>query len=48
MMFTLEGERGVGPKVDSSADKLRDWAAWQTWAGCYSQAALSSNDSKTL
>ena len=24
MMFTLEGERGVGPKVDSSADKLRD------------------------
>ena len=28
--------------------KLRDWAVWQTRAGCYSQAVLSSNDSKTL
>ena len=28
--------------------KLRDWAIWQARAGCYSQAALSSNDSKTL
>ena len=28
--------------------KLRDWAIWQAWAGCYSQAALSSNDSMTL
>ena len=28
--------------------KLRDWAAWQARAGCYSQAALFSNDSKTL
>ena len=28
--------------------KLRDWAVWQARAGCYSQAALSSNDSKTL
>ena len=28
--------------------KLRDWAVWQAKAGCYSQAALSSNDSKTL
>ena len=28
--------------------KLRDWVAWQARAGCYSQAALSSNDSKTL
>ena len=27
--------------------KLRDWAIWQARAGCYSQAALSSNDSKT-
>ena len=27
---------------------LRDWAVWQARAGCYSQAALSSNDSKTL
>ena len=28
--------------------KLRDLAVWQVRAGCYSQAALSSNDSKTL
>ena len=28
--------------------KLRDWAVWQARAGCYSQAALFSNDSKTL
>ena len=27
--------------------KLRDWAIGQARAGCYSQAALSSNDSKT-
>ena len=27
--------------------KLRDWAVWQARASCYSQAALSSNDSKT-
>ena len=28
--------------------KLRDWAVRQARADCYSQAALSSNDSKTL
>ena len=28
--------------------KLRDWAVWQARACCYSQAALFSNDSKTL
>ena len=28
--------------------KLRDWAVGQAGAGCYSQAALSSNDSKTV
>ena len=28
--------------------KLRDWAVGQARAGCFSQAALSSNDSKTL
>ena len=28
--------------------KLRDWAVWQARARCYSQPALSSNDSKTL
>ena len=27
--------------------KLRDWAVEQAGAGCYSQAAMSSNDSKT-
>ena len=27
--------------------KLRDWAVRQAEAGCYSWAALSSNDSKT-
>ena len=27
--------------------KLRDWAVGQAGAGCYSRAALSSNDSKT-
>ena len=30
-----------------SRAKFRDWADRQTGAGCYSQAALSSNDSKT-
>ena len=28
--------------------KLPDWAIWQARAGCFSQAALSLNDSKTL
>ena len=27
--------------------KLCDWDAWQAGAGCYSQAALSSNESNT-
>ena len=27
---------------------LRDWAVGQAWGSCYSRAALSSNDSKTL
>ena len=31
-----------------SRTKLHDRAAWQARACCYSQAALSSNDSKTL
>ena len=31
-----------------SRTKLHDWAVWQATARCYSQAALSSNDSKTL
>ena len=28
--------------------KLHDWAVGQAGGSCYSQAALSSNDSKTL
>ena len=28
--------------------KLHDWALGQAWGSCYSSAALSSNDSKTL
>ena len=28
--------------------KLLDWAVWQARAGCYFQAALSSNDSEML
>ena len=28
--------------------KLGDWAVWQARTGCYSEAALSSNYSKTL
>ena len=28
--------------------KLHDLAVWQAWAGCYSQAALSLNDSNTM
>ena len=28
--------------------KLRDWAVGQAWGSCYSWAASSSNDSKTL
>ena len=28
--------------------KLRDWAIGQAGGSCYSRAALSSNDSKTL
>ena len=28
--------------------KLREWAVGQAWGSCYSRAALSSNDSKTL
>ena len=34
--------------MNQISTKLRDWAVWQANAGCYSQAALSSIDSKTL
>ena len=43
--------RGVGGCTGISSQirtKLCDWAVRQVRAGCYSQAALSSNDSKTL
>ena len=39
------GNTGISSQIRT---KLRDWAVWQARAGCYSQAALSSNDSKTL
>ena len=35
---------GISIQIGS---KLRDWAVRQAGAGCYSRAALSSNDSKT-
>ena len=41
----MKCSRGILSQIRS---KLRDWAVWQARAGCYSQAALSSNDSKTL
>ena len=40
-----EGITGISSQMRT---KLRYWAAWQAGAGCYSWAALSSNDSKTL
>ena len=36
-----KGHTGISSEVGT---KLRDWASWQARAGCYSQAALSSND----
>ena len=46
-----EGEGGGYPNTGISSEirtKLRDRAVWQARAGCFSQAALSSNDSKML
>ena len=46
-------ESGLGPGSTLTGisshfgAKLRDWAVRQAGAGCYSWAALSSNDSKT-
>ena len=34
-------------KISPIGTKLRDWAIGQAGGSCYSQAALSSNDSKT-
>ena len=51
MMLTFlnrrDSERCTGISSEIGT-KLRDWAVWQARGGCYSQAALSSNDSKTL
>ena len=47
----LVTKNNFGPSTAVSSEgmaKLRDWAVWQARTGCYSQAALSSNDSKTL
>ena len=41
--FTLQST-GISSHL---GPKLRDWAVRQAGAGCYSWAALSSNDSKT-
>ena len=40
-------ERNTGI-LSEIGTNLCDWAVWQARAGCCSQAALSSNDSKTL
>ena len=41
----LDQSTGISSEIRT---KLRDWAVGQAGAGCYSLAALSSNDSKTL
>ena len=42
-----DGGRFTGFSSEIGA-KLRDWAVGQVWGSCYSWAAVSSNDSKTL
>ena len=37
-------DTGISSEIGT---KLRDWAVGQAGGSCYSQAALSSNDSKT-
>ena len=44
----LSGLRTLTGISSQIRTKLRDPAVWQVGAGCYSQAAVSSNDSKTL
>ena len=41
----LSSSTGISSQIRT---KLHDWAFWQASASCYSQAALSWNDSKTL
>ena len=43
--YSLSRCTGISSQIMT---KLRDLAIWQARAGCYSQTALSSNDSKTL
>ena len=42
---SIQHNTGISNQIRT---KFRDWAIWQARAGCYSQAALSSNDLKTL
>ena len=44
----VEGRYGNTAFLSEIGTKLRDWAVGQAGGSCYSQAALSSNDSKTL
>ena len=44
-LVSLVGCTGISSQIKT---KLRDWAVWKARASCFSQAALSSNDSKTL
>ena len=48
LLYVLpESYRSTGISSEIGA-KLRDWAVWQAGSSCYSRAASSSNDSKTL
>ena len=45
-MLPFSIHTGISSEIRTT---LRDWAVWQARAGgCYSKAASSSNDSKTL
>ena len=44
-LVSLVGCTGISSQIKT---KLRDWAVGQGRAGSYFQAAMSSNDSKTL
>ena len=46
--MTMSNSRYYTGILNQMKTKLRDWVVWQARAGCYSQALLSSNDSKTL
>ena len=50
LLFSVDmHEVGIHTGISSQIrTKLRDWAVGQARAGCYFQAAMSSNDSKTL